>query len=125
TGLDDLASSESLDRPLLTRVRSARAGRVMGVAAAVWLVVQGLKHLSSASGPGTSVADTFTASNNLAELAARTCVSPAKALGGAGRLFSVHWPAILGTARYPLSAFSIESRVTQGLASSSWLPAAV
>src|SRR6266508_3665461 len=32
---------------------------------------------------------------------------------------------ILGTARYPLSAFSIESRVTQGFAWSSWLPALV
>jgi hypothetical protein len=124
-GLVALASLEALDRRLFTREGVGRAGRLLGVAAAVWLAVQGLKHLSSASGPGTSVADTFTASNNITELVARTCVSPTKALGGAGRLFSVHWPAILGTAQYPLTAFSIESRVTQGLASSSWLPAAV
>jgi len=38
---------------------------------------------------------------------------------------TVHWPAILGTAPYPLTAFSIESRVTQGLAGTSWLPAAI
>jgi hypothetical protein len=37
----------------------------------------------------------------------------------------VHWPAILGTAPYPLTAFSIESRITQGLAGSSWLPVAI
>jgi hypothetical protein len=120
-----LACVEALDGRLFTRAGAARAGRLLSVAAGVWIVVQGLKHLSSASGPGTSVADTFTASNNLAELMARTCVSPARALGGVGRLFDVHWPAILGTAPYPLSAFSIESRVGQGLAGSSWLPALI
>jgi hypothetical protein len=124
-GLAALACVEALDRTLFTRAGAVRAGRLLGVAAVVWLAVQGLKQVSSASGPGTSVADTFTASNNIAELVARTCVSPAKALAGAGRLFTVHWPAILGTARYPLSAFSIESRVSQGLAWSSWLPALV
>ena len=124
-GVVALACVQALDRTLLTRAGAIRAGRMLGVAAAVWVAVQGLTLLSSASGPGTSVADTFTASNNVAELAARTCVSPAKAIAGAGRLFSVHWPAILGTARYPLTAFSIESRVTQGTAGSSWLPAAI
>jgi hypothetical protein len=124
-GLVALAGVNALDGTLFTRGGASRAGRLVGVAAAVWLAVQGLKLLSSASGPGTSVADTFTASNNIAELAARTCISPAKAIAGAGRLFSVHWPAILGTAPYPLTAFSIESRVTQGWAGSSWLPAAI
>jgi hypothetical protein len=124
-GVVALACLQALDRTLLTRAGAIRAGRMLGVAAAVWLAAQGLKLLSSASGPGTSVADTFTASNNVVELAARTCVSPAKAIAGAGRLFSVHWPAILGTAPYPLTAFSIESRVTQGAAGSSWLPAAI
>jgi hypothetical protein len=124
-GLVALACLEGVDGRLFTRAGAARMARLVGVAGAVWLAVQGLKHLSSASGPGTSVADTFTRSNNLAELAARTCVSPAKAIAGAGKLFSVHWPAILGTAPYPLTAFSIESRVSQGIAWSSWLPAAV
>ena len=121
-GLVALACVEALDGTLFTRAGAARAGRLLGIAGAVWVAVQGLKHLSSASGPGTSVADTFTASNNLLELVARTCVSPVTALGGIGRLFSLHWPAILGTAPYPLSAFSIESRVAQGFAGTSWLP---
>jgi hypothetical protein len=124
-GLVALAGVEMLDRTLFTRSGAARAARVIGVASAVWLVVQGLKQVSSASGPGTSIASVFTASNNLAELAARTCISPVKAIAGTGRLFSVHWPAILGTAPYPLTAFSIESRVSQGVAGSSWLPAIV
>jgi hypothetical protein len=98
---------------------------VVGIAAAIWLAVQGLKYASSASGPGTTVADTFTASNNIAELAGRTCISPVKAIGGAGLLFSIHWPAILGTAPYPLAAFSIESRVNQGMTGTSALPAFV
>jgi hypothetical protein len=121
-GLAALACVEAIDGTLFTRAGAARAARLLGIAAAVWVAVQGLKHLSSASGPGTSVADTFTASNNLLELVARTCVSPVTALGGIGRLFSLHWPAILGTAPYPLSAFSIESRVAQGFAGTSWLP---
>jgi hypothetical protein len=121
-GVIALACVEALEGTLFTRAGAVRAGRLIGIAAAVWVVVQGLKQLSSASGPGTSVADTFTASNNLMELAARTCVSPIAALGGVGRLFSLHWPAILGTAPYPLSAFSIESRVAQGFAGTSWLP---
>jgi hypothetical protein len=124
-GLAAIAVLELIDRTLFTRDGLARWARVVGVAALVWIAVQGLARLSSAAGPGTTIRDAFTASNNLAELAARTCISPAKAVSGAGRLFALHWPAILGTAPYPLTAFSIESRVSQGLAGSSWLPAAI
>src|SRR6185437_8990466 len=99
--------------------------RIVATAAIIWVGVQALTLVSSASGPGTSIRDTFTASNDLAELAGRTCFSPALAISGARRLVTVHWPAILGTAPYPLTAFSIESRVTQGLAGTSWLPAAI
>jgi hypothetical protein len=124
-GLVALACLEAADGRLFTRAGAARLGRVVVVAAIVWLGVQGLTRLSSASGPGTSVADTLTRSNNLAELAARTCVSPATAMAGGRKLISIHWPAILGTAPIPLTAFSIESRVNQGMAWSSWLPAAL
>jgi hypothetical protein len=123
-GLAALGCLAALDRDLFTRAGAGRFGRVVGVGAAIWLSVQGLKHLSSASGPGTSVADTFTASNNLVELAGRVCVSPASAVAGAGRLISIHWPAILGTQPMPLARFAIESYVWQGLPWSSWLPAA-
>jgi hypothetical protein len=124
-GLAALLCLEAVDRRLFTREGLLRFARIAGVAAVVWVAVQGLKAVSSGSGPGTTVADTFTRSNNLVELAGRTCISPVKAAAGAGRLFSVHWPAILGTGVLPLAAFSIESRVSQGLARSSWLPAAI
>jgi hypothetical protein len=124
-GLAALACLAWLDGQLFTRAGLVRFARVVGIAAAIWVAVQGLKYASSASGPGTTVADTFTASNNLAELAGRTCISPVKAIAGAGLLFSIHWPAILGTAPYPLAAFSIESRVNQGMTGTSALPAFV
>jgi hypothetical protein len=124
-GFAALLAIAALDRTLFTRAGVARFARVLGVAATVWVAVQALKYLSSAAGPGTSIDQTLTASNNLEELAARTCVSPLTALAGAGRLFSVHWPAVLGTAPLPLSAFSIESRVSQGFGGASWLPALV
>jgi hypothetical protein len=123
-GLAALGCIAALDRELFTRAGITRFARIVGVGAAIWLSTQGLKHLSSASGPGTSIADTFTASNNLAELAGRVCVSPASAVSGIGRLFSIHWPAILGTEAMPLARFAIESYVWQGLPWSSCLPAA-
>jgi hypothetical protein len=122
-GLVALACLAWLDGQLFTRAGVRRFGWIAGTAAVIWLVVQGLEHFSSASGPGTTVADTFTTSNNLAELAARTCISPVKAIRGVSRLFSIHWPAILGTAPYPLTRFSIESDVSQGWTGTSVLPA--
>lgn len=121
-GLAALLAIEAFDRTLLTRAGLARRGATLGAAGAIWLVVQGLARFSSASGPGTSFDSIYGASNNILELAARTCLSPATALAGGARLVSVHWPALLGTARYPLSAFSIESTGSQGLTGSSWLP---
>ena len=122
-GLVSLACLAWADGRLFTAGGLRRFGAIAAVAAVIWLSVQGLKYASSASGPGTTVADTFTSSNNLAELAARTCISPVKAIRGAGRLFTIHWPAILGTAPYPLTAFSIESRVAQGITGTSFIPA--
>lgn len=123
-GLAALVAIDALDRRWFTREAIRRYATVAVVALGVWIAAQGLKSVSSASGPGTTARDTFTASNNLAELAGRICVSPAKTATGIGRLFTVHWPAVFGTAAYPLAAYSIESRMTQGLAGSSWLPAA-
>ena len=124
-GLAALVVLDALDRTLFTRAGLMRWGRTIAVAALVFVAVQGVKQFSSGGGPGTTIRDTFTRSNNLAELAGRVCVSPAKALAGAGRLASVHWPAIFGTGRYPLTTFSIESGVTQGMTGSSWVPAAL
>jgi hypothetical protein len=113
---------EAFDRTLFTREGLARRGGMAGAAAAIWLLVFGLRRYSSGSGPGTSFDSIYGASNNILELAARTCISPATAISGGARLVTIHWPALLGTAPYPLSAFSIESTGSQGLAWSSWLP---
>ena len=121
-GLAALLCVELLDRTILTRRGLLRRAAMLGVAALVWVAVQGLHRVSSGSGPGTSIAQLFGAPNNILELANRVCVSPATIVQGARRIVSVHWPELLGTAHYPLSAFSIESTVTQGAAWSSWLP---
>jgi len=124
-GLAALLCLEAVDGRLFSREGAVRFARLAGVAALVWLSIQGLKTVSSGGGPGTTAKDTFTASNNLAELAGRICISPSRTAAGINRLFSVHWPAVFGTGVYPLATFSIESRVTQGLAGASWLPAAI
>jgi hypothetical protein len=121
-GLAALLAIEAFDRTLFTRAGLALRGAMAGAAAVIWLAVQVLKRFSSGSGPGTSFDSIYGASNNILELAARTCVSPSTALTGSARLMSIHWPALLGTAPYPLRAFSIESTGSQGLAWSSWLP---
>lgn len=114
----------AMERALFTREGMLRLGRVALAAAGVWVAIGGLRLLSSASGPGTTIANLEGVPNNLLEIAARTCIAPGTLAMGVGRLFSLHWPELLGTAVYPLSNFSIESRVSQGLAWSSWLPAA-
>ena len=119
-----LLAIEAADRTLFTRDGLARRGAMLASAAGLWIGVQLLRPLSSGSGPGTSIDGLHSASNNILELAQRTCISPATAVTGGARLFSVHFPELLGTARYPLSAFAIESAGAQGLAGSSWLPAA-
>jgi hypothetical protein len=123
-GLLALIALAAADRSLFTRPGLERFARVALAAALVWAAVQGLRQISSAAGPGTSIANLAGAPNNLAELLSRTCVSPRTLAIGAGRLFRDHWPTLLGTARYPLTDFGIESRVWQGLEWSWVLPAA-
>lgn len=112
------------ERQLFTRAGLARAARLLLTAAVVWLAVQAVHRVSSAAGPGTSVADLGTAPNNLLELAARVCIQPRTFVRGAGLLVTQHWPQLLGTAPYPLSDFSIESAGRQGWPWASLLPLA-
>jgi len=123
-GLAALVCIWAAEGELSKRAGWLRLGRLALAAAGVWIAVQGLRILSSAAGPGTSIADLAGAPNNLLELAMRTCVAPATLAKGTARLLTAHWPQLLGTAPYPLSDFSIESRMTQGLAWSWLLPAA-
>jgi hypothetical protein len=116
---------ELMQRRLLTRDALLRWTKLLASSAAVWIAVQALRLVSSGSGPGTSLDHLYGGSNNIAELLNRTCVSLSGTMGAAERLFTVHWPELLGTAPYPLTAFAIESAATQGLAGSSWLLAVV
>jgi hypothetical protein len=121
-GFVALAAIACLDGRLFTTAGLLRFGRMLAVAAVVWLTVQGLSRLAPGSGPGTR-GPVVTASGNLAQVAQRVCLSPIKAMGGVDGLLSIHWPAVLGTAPLPLADFSIESRVRQGVAGASVLPA--
>jgi hypothetical protein len=110
-------------RTLFTRDAARRYGVAFGVAAAVWLAFTGLRHVSSAAGPGTSVADIHSAlaGNNLLQVAERLCMDPRGIAAGVGRIFTVHWPELFGLESQPLTDFGIESAVRQGLDGSGWL----
>jgi hypothetical protein len=124
-GLVALAGVWAIEGALATRAGWLRLGRMMLAAAGVWIAIQALRLVSSAAGPGTTIADLDGAPNNLLELAGRTCIAPGTLVNGAARLVTEHWPELLGTATYRLSDFSIESRMTQGAAWAWLLPAAV
>jgi hypothetical protein len=98
-------------RPVLSGFRAA---------AEVWLVVQLLRQVASAAGPGTSVADISNApSNNLIEVVNRLCFDPSTLVGGFQRLATVHWAQLFGTAALPAYTFGLESRSAgQGLTGS-------
>ena len=123
-GLVALVGVWAVEGVLFTRLGWLRVGRLVLAASGVWLAIQALRLVSSAAGPGTTIANLDGAPNNLLELAGRTCIAPATMAKGAARLVTEHWPQLLGTAVYRLSDFSIESRLTQGLAWSWILPAA-
>ena len=116
---------ELMQRRFLTRDALVRWTKLLGASAVVWILVQALRLVSSGSGPGTSLDHLYGGSNNIAELLNRTCVSFGGTFGAAGRLFTVHWPELLGTAPYPLAGFAIESAGTQGFDGASWLLAAI
>jgi hypothetical protein len=124
-GFAALLAIELFDRTLLTRQGALRRVASIAVAGGAFVVVEILKRFASAAGPGTSLEHAFGRANNLAELAARTCLSGETLWAGLRALPAIHWPALLGTGLHPLATFSIESTVTQGFAGSSWLPAAV
>jgi hypothetical protein len=112
-----------LRRTLFTREAARRYGVAFGSAAIVWLAFVGLRQVSSAAGPGTSVADIHSAlaGNNLVQVAERLCMDPHAIASGAGRIFTVHWPELFGLESQALTDFGIESGVRQGLDGSAWL----
>lgn len=122
-GAAGLVVVDAIARRLFTRASAGRYAVAFGTAAAVWLGFLGLRQLSSAAGPGTTIADLHSrlAGNNLVQVAERLCLDLAAIASGAGRIATVHWPELFGLARQPLTDFGIESGVRQGLTGSAWL----
>ena len=93
------------------------------VAAEVWLVVQFLKPLASASGPGTTGADLLpgTEGNNFLNALHRLCFDPRMALTGLGGLVTMHWPRLFGIEVRPLGAFGLIGDSIQGIRGAAWI----
>ena len=110
-------------RTLFTAAAVRKYAVAFGVAAVVWVAFTGLRQVSSAAGPGTSVADIHSAlaGNNLLQVAERLCMDPRGIATGIGRIFTVHWPELFGLESQPLTDFGIESAVRQGMTGSAWL----
>jgi hypothetical protein len=110
-------------RQLFTKAALTRYAAAFGTAACVWLAFLGLRQVSSAAGPGTSLADLHSqlAANNLLQVAERLCLDVPAIVSGAGRILTVHWPELFGLESQPLTDFGIESGVRQGLTGSAWL----
>jgi hypothetical protein len=123
-GLLALLCVEAINGSRFTRALATRTGVTLFTAGAIWLAAQEVRQFSSAAGPGTNVADLTVAPNNLVELANRTCIAPSTLGTGVRALLTTHWPQLLGTAPYRVAEFSIESRIRQGAAGASLLPAA-
>jgi hypothetical protein len=69
---------------LLSRAGLLKYGQAFGTAATVWVAVALLRRVSSAAGPGTSIADlsTHMAANNLAQVIERLCFDPRAIVSG-------------------------------------------
>jgi hypothetical protein len=119
-GLVALLIVEAFQRQLFNRPQLLRRGRMLGVAAGVWLVVQWVKPFSSAAGPGTTLADVYKPQSNVLELLGRVCLDIAATTRGLPRLTTEHWPVLFGTQRVALVDFGIDSSLVQGL-NGSWL----
>ena len=122
-GAAGLVAVDAIARRLLTTDTMRRYAIASGTAAGVWLAFFGLRQLSSAAGPGTSLADLHSrlAGNNLVQVAERLCVDLGAIAAGAGRIATVHWPELFGLEAQPLTDFGIESGVRQGAMGSAWL----
>ena len=99
---------------LFTRDHLKRTVITVGLAAAVWTVVQLAARVGPAVGPGTTVADLRPGDDDI-ELANRVCLDLSTVPVGIGRIATVHWPLLFGTRVQRLTRFSIESDGTQGM----------
>lgn len=124
-GLAALLAIELVQGTLFTREGLRRRLVMFRTAAEIWLLVQWLKYFSSAAGPGTTMADLVVQRDNVLMLANRICLDLTAVPRGVWRLLTEHWPLLFGTRVRPLVDFDIDSRISQGLAASSVLLAAM
>jgi hypothetical protein len=122
-GFVSLLMLDAVHRELFTRRQLRRILIVLGSAAAVWLVIQFAAGHGSAMGPGTTVAHLPRDERDVFEIATRVCVDWNTIPIGLAKIATVHWPLLFGTEVQRLSAFSIDSRVSQGMYGL-WLPLA-
>ena len=122
-GLLALLLLDAWDRRLFRRDAVVRYGIALGSAAIVWGIFMVLRSVSSAAGPGTSMADLSAqlASNNIAQVLQRLCLNPAAIAAGAKNIVTVHWPELFGLESQPLTDFGIESTGRQGFPGAAWL----
>jgi hypothetical protein len=108
---------DAAHRTLFTRDSIRRYAVAFGTATAIWFLFLGLRQISSAAGPGTSVADLSSrlAPNNVAQVIGRLCVNLPAITAGAGQIATTHWPELFGLEREALTDFGIETALSQGL----------
>jgi hypothetical protein len=118
-----LLGLDAYDGRLFSREGIRKYAQAFSAAAVMWVAIALLRRVSSAAGPGTSVADLSTqmAANNLAQVIERLCFDPRAIVSGVGSIFTTHWPELFGLERQPLTDFGIESAVPQGLPGAAWL----
>ena len=126
-GLVALLVLDAWDRRLFRRDAAVRYGTALGTAIVVWTIFMLLRSVSSAAGPGTSMADLSTqlASNNIVQVLERLCLRPGAIAAGAKSIVTVHWPELFGLESQPLTDFGIESSGRQGFAGAAGLLAPV
>ena len=89
---------------------------VLTVAAAVWLVVQVLRPIASAAGPGTTAADIAGApGNNVIEVFRRLCFDWRTVFEGIRKLVTVQWAHLFGIEPGYGYSYGLESAVPLGL----------
>jgi len=109
-----LFAVEAIDGTLWTHEGVRRRLGMLRTSAEVWLVVHILKAHSSAAGPGTTLADLHAPGESVLAFTSRFCTDPAMVPRGLSRLFTDHFPYLLGTQPMPLTDGGIETAMTQG-----------
>src|SRR5215203_451162 len=113
-GVLALLAIETLRGNIFSAAGARRWAARMAGAAAVWMIVQGVKQFSSGAGPGTSLADVYRPQDNISALASRICIDPHTAVSGFQKIVGDHWTVLFGTMPLRLRDFGITSNVSQG-----------